>query len=105
MAQQVSVHWMSCKDFGAHKVSPSSFQDYQLRHLKESMRRVLLGMKFGLRFGVPSAEKCRHNVCALFTGQLVLSGGPALPLPDTLHEERLYRIVVHTNSWINRGRG
>lgn len=80
---------MSYKDFGAHEVSPFSFQDYQLRHLKAPMQRVLLGMKFGLRFGVPSAEKCRHNVCTLFMGQLVLSGGPALALPETLHEERL----------------
>ena len=97
MTQQKSAHWMSYKAFGTHKVSPSSLQDYQL-----SCPKIPCG---GLSFGVLSVEKWRSSLCALFTRQFVFSGGSALPIPETLHKERLYRVVLPTNNWSNGERG
>lgn len=53
---------------------------------QESLWRVLLGMTLGLSFGVPSVEKCRRRLCALFTRQFMFSAGSALPIPEMLQK-------------------
>ena len=43
-------------------------------------------MTLGLSFEVPSVEKCRRSLCALFTRQFVFSGGSLLPIPEMLQK-------------------